>query len=133
MVTYANEIKTRLAGVPPAMLLPPGPGAVSEETARAMATGGLERLGCTHCLSVTGIAGPEGAVPARHGRPGKPVGTVFIARATDAGGRVSVEVRHFRMAGDRGAVREWSARSALAMLWQHLAGVGPVRLLRQVD
>jgi nicotinamide-nucleotide amidase len=124
-----------LAGVDSALFLPDGPGAVSRECAMAMAQGGLERLGVEHCLAITGIAGPGGAVPAFGTRPGKPVGTVYIARASRqaGGGRVSTDVRHFSMNGDRQAVREWSAVSALAMLRLHLVGGEELKLLRQAD
>jgi nicotinamide-nucleotide amidase len=127
--TYSNDLKVRLAGVDPSLLAPGGPGAVSAEVASAMAQGGLERLASTHCLAITGIAGPDGAVPASAGRPAKPVGTVFIARATRG---QAVEVRHFRFTGDREAVRDWACKAALAMLWQHLAGTGPAPMLREV-
>jgi len=134
LVTYANEAKVALAGVDPALLGPGGPGAVSAETALAMARGGLARLGVDHCLAITGIAGPDG------GTAEKPVGTVFIARVSrstlDAPERRE-EVRRFLIASDRGTVRDWSAKSALMILWQHLKGIrgeegGKVRLLREV-
>lgn len=135
LITYSNALKQSLAGVDAALFTPEGPGAVSRECALAMATGGLERLNVEHCLAITGIAGPGGAVPAFGTRPGKPVGTVYIARASrQAGaGRVSTEVRHFTMAGDRASVRDWSAKSALAMLRLHLVGAEELKLLRQVD
>ncbi|MCE7973827.1 MAG: CinA family nicotinamide mononucleotide deamidase-related protein [Leptolyngbya sp. PLA1] len=122
LVTYSNGMKTALAGVEAAILAEGGPGAVSEEAAAAMARGGLARLGVDHCLAVTGIAGPGG------GSAGKPVGTVWIALASR--GR-DVDARRFRMSGARGAVRDWACKAALAMLRQRLAGVGPVKLLRQ--
>lgn len=122
LVTYLDDLKVRSAGVPADVLA--ANGAVSSATAAAMAEGGLERLGTRHCLAITGIAGPGGATP------GKPVGTVFIARARRGG---TTDVRRFAMAGDRGAVREWSVRTALAMLRFHLAGLDAVKLLRQVD
>ncbi|MFO0832120.1 MAG: CinA family nicotinamide mononucleotide deamidase-related protein [Phycisphaerales bacterium] len=127
LVTYSNELKTGLAGVPADLLAPSGPGAVSAETAKAMAEGGLSRLNVSHCLSITGIAGPDGA------RPGKPVGTVFIARASKGAAPADpdTEVRRFQMTGDRQQIREWSARTALAMLWQHLSGLPPMKLLRE--
>lgn len=130
LVTYANEVKGDLVGVPREVLEFPGPGAVSTECAVAMATGGLERMQTTHCLAITGIAGPDGAVPATADRPGKPVGTVLIARVSRDGGR---DVRRFHFPGDRASVRSWSAASALGMLRQHLAGLPPVRILRQVE
>ncbi|MDX2133045.1 MAG: CinA family nicotinamide mononucleotide deamidase-related protein [Planctomycetota bacterium] len=128
LVTYSNRLKTLLAGVEPGMFEHAGPGAVSAACALALARGGLERLGCTHALSITGIAGPDGGVPAFDGRDAKPVGTVFIARASADG---SSQVRRFRFAGDRGSVRHWSAMSALAMLRLHLVGAGETALLRE--
>ena len=134
LVTYANEAKVALAGIDAALVGPGGPGAVSAETALAMAWGGMERLGVDHCLAITGIAGPDG------GTAEKPVGTVFIARVSrspmDAPDRRE-EVRRFLIASDRGTVRDWSAKSALMILWQHLRSVrtesgAPVKLLREV-
>lgn len=60
-VTYSNGAKTAMLGVPEAIIA--SVGAVSEETARAMAEGALERSGADLAVSVTGIAGPGGAVP----------------------------------------------------------------------
>lgn len=115
-MTYSNGWKTAMVGVPPAVL--ESDGAVSEACAKAMAQGGLERArtagGADHTLAITGIAGPEG------GSPDKPVGTVWIARASKGG---SIEARRFRFKGDRNAVRAWAARSALGMLRLHLAGL----------
>ncbi len=70
-VTYSNEAKTELLGVPTALLA--AHGAVSEPVARAMAEGALARAPVQLAVAVTGIAGPGGAVP------GKPVGTVWLA------------------------------------------------------
>jgi nicotinamide-nucleotide amidase len=129
LVTYTNALKSALAGVDASLWAEGGPGAVSAECVRAMATGGRERLGATHALAISGIAGPGGAVPASHGRPAKPVGTVFIARASADG---SLDVRRFSIPGDRAQVRRWATTNALAMLRQHLAGLSPTRLLREV-
>ncbi len=133
LVTYSNDLKVALAGIDPALVGPGGPGAVSAPTALAMARGGLARLGVDHCLAITGIAGPEG------GTPEKPVGTVFIARVSGpaASAGPSEDVRRFLIAADRATIRDWSAKSALMILWQHLRGIraeggGPVRLLREV-
>ena len=73
-VTYSNEAKTALLGVPPALIA--AHGAVSEEVARAMVQGALQHAPVQLAVAVTGIAGPGGAVP------GKPVGT---ARVTVSG------------------------------------------------
>jgi nicotinamide-nucleotide amidase len=135
LITYSNTLKQSLAGVDAAVLGPDGPGAVSRECAVALATGGLEKLNVEHCLAVTGIAGPGGAVPAQGSRPAKPVGTVFIARCSRlaAKGKTTTDVRQFLMAGDRASVRDWSAKMALAMLRLHLVNAEELRLLRQLD
>jgi nicotinamide-nucleotide amidase len=124
LLTYSNDQKIALAGVGPELLSAGGPGAVSGETALAMARGGLARLGCDECLAITGIAGPGG------GSEAKPVGTVWIA-LVGKGGRV--DCRRFLMGGDRGAIRDWSAKAALGMLRLHLAGHGDAPMLRQVS
>ncbi len=120
LITYANRVKTALAGVPESVLH--AHGAVSAETASAMAEGGLKALGVSDCLAITGVAGPGG------GSEAKPVGTVWIAHAHSGS---PVDVRRFSMAGDRRNIREWAARSAMTMLWTHLAGQPGVPLLRQ--
>lgn len=124
LITYTNHLKSTLAHVPENNFSTDAPGAVSRETAIAMATGGLETLGCTHTLAITGIAGPEG------GSAKKPVGLVWIARASQ--GDNDVDCRAFQFSGDRANIREWSARTALAMAWQHLAGLPAMKLLREV-
>jgi nicotinamide-nucleotide amidase len=88
-------------------------GAVSEETAREMAIGGLERGGGTLAVAVTGIAGPGGATP------GKPVGTVCFAWAA-AGGEVRSETRQF--GGGRESVRRQSVIHALEGILRLLGG-----------
>jgi nicotinamide-nucleotide amidase len=125
-LTYSNEAKRRDLGVPGHLFSENGgvaPGAVSAEVAAAMAEGARRVAGSTFALSITGIAGPGGAVP------GKPVGTVFIALASDG---APTKVRRFAMSGDRATVRDWSARAALAMLWFHLVGDTTTTLLREV-
>ena len=107
-VTYSNEAKVRRLGVPRSMLKTEG--AVSGAVARAMAAGALDRSGAQLAVAVTGIAGPDGAVP------GKPVGTVWLCWAERRGRRVRLTAlrRHFR--GDRDAVRRKTVRLALAGL-----------------
>lgn len=122
-VTYTDEMKQREVRVPASIFAKDGPGAVSRECAEAMARGGLERSGATHCLSITGIAGPEG------GSDAKPVGTVWIARAS----RDETESRRFLFMGDRAGIRDWAAKSALAMLRLALISESQTRLLRQHD
>jgi nicotinamide-nucleotide amidase len=104
-VTYSNESKTLRLGVPRSVLR--SDGAVSEAAVRAMAAGALKRTGAQLAVAVTGIAGPDGAVP------GKPVGTVWLgwAERRGRGIRVAAQLRHFR--GDREAVRRKTARVAL--------------------
>ena len=102
-VTYSNAAKQELLGVKEATLQ--AHGAVSEETAREMALGALERSRGTLALAITGVAGPGG------GSAAKPVGTVCFAWAAK-GGAAAVETRHFP--GDRDAVRRQSIEHSLA-------------------
>jgi nicotinamide-nucleotide amidase len=112
-VTYSNESKMRRLGVPGTLLK--NSGAVSEAVVRAMAKGALKRARAQVAVAVTGIAGPDGAVP------GKPVGTVWLAWAMRRGGavRVTVQLRHFR--GDRESVRRKTVRAALTGLYALIA------------
>ena len=73
-VTYSNESKGRLLGVPAELIA--AHGAVSPEVAAAMAEGARTRLGATIGISTTGIAGPGG------GTPEKPVGLVYLGLST---------------------------------------------------
>ena len=104
-VTYSNEAKVELLGVPMALIQ--AHGAVSAEVARAMAGGALARSHAALAVAVTGIAGPSGAMP------GKPVGTVWLAVAR-AGSDAQAEL--LRLAGDRAAVREQTVQRALLRL-----------------
>lgn len=112
LVTYADEAKTELLGVPPALIAEHG--AVSEPVARAMLDGVRQRLGADAALSITGIAGPGGGTPA------KPVGTVWIGAAV--GDVASVAL--YRLFGSRAEIRERSAQAALKRLLDLLAEVG---------
>lgn len=125
-VTYANEMKTALVGVPQELI--EAHGAVSEPVALAMARGGLERTsGATDALAITGVAGPGG------GSVAKPVGTVFVARASRAGGgEVSSECRRLLITGGREDVRGRASRLALAMLRWHVLGETVPTVLWQV-
>jgi nicotinamide-nucleotide amidase len=106
-VTYSNEAKAELLGVPAALIQ--AHGAVSAEVARAMAEGALSRSHAGLVVAVTGIAGPGGATP------GKPVGTVWLALAR-AGQPVQAEL--LTLAGDRAAVREQTVHRALQRLFE---------------
>ena len=106
LTTYSNESKIELLGVPEETIGEHG--AVSAETAAAMAEGVRRATGADIGLSVTGIAGPEG------GTPTKPVGLVFVAQA-DAGGTVTEELR---LRGDRSMIKERAAQAALYLLYR---------------
>lgn len=123
-ITYSNEQKTAMVGVPAGTFAPGGPGAVSSACAMAMAEGGLSRTGADHALAITGIAGPGG------GSAEKPVGTVWVALASRDG---DTEARRFLLAGERTNVREWSAMLALGMLRLRLTGASGAGLLRQQE
>jgi len=105
-VTYSNEAKQELLGVPAGTLAQFG--AVSEPTARAMALGALAHSHAEIAVSITGIAGPGG------GSAKKPVGLVHFACAGPDGRVVTVE-RKFGDLG-RGAVRLAALEQALALL-----------------
>jgi nicotinamide-nucleotide amidase len=105
-VTYTNEAKQEMIGVPASTI--DQHGAVSRETAEAMAKGALAHAAADLAVSVTGIAGPSG------GTPGKPVGLVHFAAASRGGQLLHEECRF----GDVGRteVRRKAARQAIAML-----------------
>ena len=115
-VTYSNSAKMALLGVPAELLK--ANGAVSRETAAAMADGALSRAGVDLTVAITGIAGPTGA------SPGKPVGLVHFAAAARSGAR-SQAAREFGDIG-RAEVRWRSVAVALSML-QALAEQEPAR------
>lgn len=101
VVTYANEAKQKLLGVPSTLLEMNG--AVSEPVVAAMAEGARERLGTELAVAISGVAGPDG------GTPEKPVGTVWFAWAAEGG--TATERRQFP--GSRDAVRRASVAHAL--------------------
>lgn len=105
-VTYSNEAKEAMLGVPAATL--ERHGAVSAETAAAMADGALKNSLADITVAITGIAGPGG------GSEQKPVGLVHFAAASRDGRRLARERRY----GDIGrqSVRERSVAEALALL-----------------
>lgn len=104
-VTYTNEAKQELLGVPADLLQ--AHGAVSEPVARAMAEGALAHSRAALAVAITGVAGPGG------GSAAKPVGTVCFAW-TAAGGSTRTQTRHFE--GDRREVRLACVAAALAGL-----------------
>lgn len=105
-VTYSNAAKMAMLGVPAATL--DAFGAVSEETARAMAHGALAVSGVGLAVAITGVAGPGG------GSPLKPVGLVHFAAAR-AEGSVLARRRTFGPL-DRGEIRRLSVLEALDLL-----------------
>jgi nicotinamide-nucleotide amidase len=104
-VTYSNDAKTELLGVPPATIA--AHGAVSAETTAAMARGAVARTRADLAVSVTGIAGPGG------GTATKPIGLVFLGLARRDG---SYRTERHVFAGDRAAVRGAALRAALDLL-----------------
>jgi PncC family amidohydrolase len=112
IISYAYDAKERLLGVSHDTLY--NYGAVSEQTAREMARGARRALGADVAVSVTGIAGPGGAMP------GKPVGLTWIGLSA----REAEEARHYIWSGDREANKAQSAEAALAMLAAYLHGLG---------
>ncbi len=112
-VTYANEAKIHSLGVTKETL--ESHGAVSAETAEAMALGARRVSGVDWALSVTGIAGPGG------GSPEKPVGLVYIGLASPDG---RVKSRKILGLSDRAAIRELSAVTALDILRRAIIRAG---------
>jgi nicotinamide-nucleotide amidase len=109
-VTYSNEAKTELIGVPADLIA--SYGAVSEPVARAMAEGALLRSHADVAVAITGIAGPGGATPS------KPVGLVHFALAAK-----DRPTRHLeRLYGDlgRAVVRRSAVEDALLLLEEAL-------------
>ncbi len=116
-ITYSNELKRGLLGVPATVI--EAHGAVSGECALAMAAGACERSGATVAIAVSGIAGPGGAVP------GKPVGTVWIAVHDSVAG--TGRARRFEFPGPRDIVRDRAAKTALQVArWSVLGLDAPI-------
>jgi nicotinamide-nucleotide amidase len=111
VVSYSNEAKSDLLGVDPALI--ERHGAVSPETAEAMAAGAIERFQADTAVAVTGVAGPGGGTPA------KPVGTVCFCVRIEGRGSV---VRTVQLPGDRAAIRDRSTTVALHLLRRVLRG-----------
>lgn len=104
-VTYSNEAKEEMLGVPAGMIGEHG--AVSGEVAEAMAKGALAQSRADVAVSATGIAGPGGATA------DKPVGLVFLGIARRAG---PARAERFIFPGDRQAVRQATLAEALRLL-----------------
>ena len=104
-VTYSNAAKSRMLGLPAALIA--AEGAVSEAVAKAMAEGALRHSSADIAISVTGIAGPSG------GSAAKPVGLVYIGRARR--NRETAVQRHI-FSGDRTAIRHQTVLAGFAMV-----------------
>jgi nicotinamide-nucleotide amidase len=110
VITYTNAMKTELLGVPPEILA--AHGAVSKETAEAMASGARRRTGSAYALSITGVAGPDG------GNEAVPVGTMFVGLC-EAAGTLSLQ-RQFL--GDRQRIRTFVVQMAMDLLRRRIIG-----------
>ena len=107
-ITYSNDAKEMLLGVPKGLLT--AHGAVSAQAAQAMAEGALRKSFATHAISITGIAGPGG------GTSEKPVGLVYVGLARKE--RQSTATR-FLFSGTRQKIRLQALNSALEILMQN--------------
>ncbi len=114
LLVYATDLKASLAGVPEDVLTQHG--AVSTQTAQALAIGCRDRLGATYGIGVTGVAGPDQ-------QEGQPVGTVHVAVAGPGG----LVTRSVRLPGDRGRVRLLAVTVALDLLRRELPATTPFR------
>lgn len=110
LVTYSNSAKEELVGVKPFTLNKFG--AVSAETAREMAEGGLRNSEAQISVSITGIAGPDG------GSAEKPVGLVWFAIASIAS--TETETYRAQLKGDRHTIREQAMQFAMEKLFTKL-------------
>lgn len=111
VVTYSDEMKERLLGVPRGLLEEFG--AVSRECAEAMARGGLWLFGANFSVAVTGVAGPGG------GTPRKPVGGVWFGLASRRkNGGAESGAFHCLFRGGREEVRRSAVSCAMAELWR---------------
>jgi PncC family amidohydrolase len=108
-VTYSVDAKVKLLGVDAEVIRRFG--AVSRETAGAMASGALEKSGVHIAVSVTGLAGPDGD------GTGQPVGTVWIGIAR-RGSPAEAVVRHYN--GDRNAIRNAAATDVIVELLKRM-------------
>ena len=104
IISYCNEVKSSMLGVPERLL--DKAGAVSASVAEAMAMGARQALKADIAVSVTGLAGPAGD------DCGNPVGTVYIGYADG----MACVYRHFCFSGDRDAIRKAAAEEALRLI-----------------
>ncbi len=117
VVSYSNDAKVQLLDVPEIILAQHG--AVSAETALAMATGAAERIGADYALSITGLAGPAG------GTAELPIGTVFLGY-TSPNGAWSHKVHY---SGDRLTVKARAVHGAIDWMRRKLLKYQVVDLL----
>src|ERR1035441_8510431 len=110
-ITYASRMKVEWLGVPEDIIAQFG--AVSKETAEAMALGARRRTGSTYALAITGVAGPDS------GGEKAPVGTIFVGLADAAG----CQVLHRQFLGDRTRIRQFATQMALDMLRRKCARI----------
>ena len=110
VISYTNEVKNKVLGVPVEILNTCG--AVSAPVAKAMAEGALGVLGADVAVSVTGLAGPDGD------EYGNPVGTVFIGYASAK----TALAREYHFHGNRAEVREQTVCAALRLVLEMEAG-----------
>ena len=111
LISYSNELKESMLDVPAKTLQEHG--AVSEETARAMAEGIVHATGASLGIGITGVAGPGG------GTSEKPVGLVYLAIAGKKGG---AKVMRQTLWGDRATIRNRAVQQALVLLRDVLIG-----------
>jgi nicotinamide-nucleotide amidase len=104
-VTYNNQAKTQLLGVPAKLIIEQG--AVSQAVVEAMAVGAAKQAQSDYAVSVSGIAGPDG------GSPEKPVGTVWIGWKLPEN---TVLSQLFVFEGDRNSIRNQTVEKALEEL-----------------
>jgi nicotinamide-nucleotide amidase len=109
-ITYSNEAKTKMLGVPATLIQRHG--AVSAQVAKAMAEGALKNSKTHIAVAITGIAGPSG------GTKTKPIGLVYIAVAVKKG-KTKIAECHFK--GGRADIRMSAAKAALELLMGCLA------------
>ena len=113
IISYANQVKMGVLGVPEEVLA--SHGAVSEECARGMVCGAIRTLGADIAVSVTGVAGPSG------GSPEKPVGTVCFGVATK-NGACYTETVHFNPKYNRSKIRHRTSAHAMILAIRMLRG-----------